>query len=171
MPQVIYNLETLDGGHTCQIVRLLQELADASLIHDVCAELLPELRLDLRAQSAVPRGELLHQGLNMRASLVSGGRGGHLSLLVDFGGKHGPCPVLLIRDPHDALRESIRGSVIQILQQILQFCSQNRFGNCLSTFGRSTIVTFGGCWLGLSRPLLLKHEVDAAELLRAVHLI
>jgi len=32
-------------------------------------------------------------------------------------------------------------------------------------------MTFGGCWLSLILPLLLKHEVDTAELLRSVYLI
>jgi hypothetical protein len=92
-------------------------------------------------------------------------------LLVDLGGEHRPRPVLLVSDPHDAVWEGIRGGVIQLLQQVLQVCGQKRFGNCLPIVGRSIVVTFGGGWLGLSLPLLLKHEVNAAELLRAVYLI
>ncbi len=104
MAQIVYNLETLDGGHASQIVRLLQEFADVDLIHDVGAELLPELSLDLRAQCAVSRGELLHHGLNMRTPLVSGRSGIGHCLLVDLGGEHGSCSVLLIRNPHNAVR-------------------------------------------------------------------
>ena len=92
-------------------------------------------------------------------------------LLVDLGGEHGPCPVLLVSYPHNAVWEGIRGGVIQLLQQVLQVCGQKRFGNGLPIFGRSSVVTFRGCWLGLGLPLLLKHEVNAAELLRAVNLI
>jgi hypothetical protein len=78
-------------------------------------------------------------------------------LLVDLGGEHGPCPVLLVGYSHDAIWEGIRGGVIQLLQQVLQVCGQKRFSNCLPSIGRSIVVTFGGGWLGLSLPLLLKH--------------
>lgn len=151
---------------------LLQELADADLVHDVGAELLTILSLNLRAECAVPRGEFLHNRLNMRT--LASGRGCEgvgQGLLVDLGGEHRPRPVLLVSDPHDAVWEGIRGGVIQLLQQVLQVCGQKRFGNCLPIVGRSIVVTFGGGWLGLSLPLLLKHEVNAAELLRAVYLI
>jgi hypothetical protein len=47
--KIVYNLLSLNGGHTSQIICLLQELADADLIHDVGTELLPILGLNLRA--------------------------------------------------------------------------------------------------------------------------
>lgn len=110
---------------------LLQELADADLVHDVGAEFLTILSLNLRAQRAVARGELLHDGLNMGA-LVSGRGGIGQGLLIDLGGEHGPCPVLLISNPHYAIWEGVRGGVIQLLQQVLELCSQKGLGNCLS---------------------------------------
>lgn len=92
----------------------------------------------------------------MRA-LVSGQgceRVGH-GILIDLGREHGPCPILLISDPHDAIWEGIGGDVIQFLQQVLQVCSKERFGNCLSMLRRSIVVSFGGSWLGLTLFLLL----------------
>ena len=93
---------------------LLQELADTDLVHDVGAEFLTILSLNLRAQCAVARGELLHYGLNM-GPLVSGRGGIGQGFLIDLGGEHRPCPVLLIRNSHDAVWEGVRRCVIQLL--------------------------------------------------------